>query len=696
MMFVPMLIGIGLSLVIGVIQYFLTPRMPEAMEQPSIDNIDAGLQFQSQYNTKTSQVPVPLIFGDVRVTGNIIYENMGGENNSVLYTCVGIGEAMMVGFIGQVYINDILWDDLPTAISDKSTLTKVTDGSQTSFEVQSLGTHGFGFQLDTEADEQYTYPITIYAPSAGVTVHTMVYLGNESMHVDYSIWYKLEDASTWTLFVSYVSEEEFGLNNFRNDTSVPHTWEYDERKALNAGKYQFKIVLDRFDVITHNTQEDDDGQQTWSMSSWVRLDTIFLRDVGITESIKFPQTAYVFAELTRDNSMPATTVIQADVAGIYSNPATCIYQLLTNAHWGAGIDPDYVSSTSLAAAVSFCDTYGYSFNRCVGRSLSLRDILSEMCLCGRLMLLDYDGQIHIQADDDAAAVKTIDDDDIIDLQYMRGSVSQSPTRIVGKFNDAEQDFTVQDVIAEDTSLQIARGYSKELIINLVGVTDRNIATSLAMFHLMKASNDRMVSVRTNINHSDLRPADIINISSADAGWVSRPHRIVGISEEEGFEIVLNCVPHFSEIYDAMYKSTYTQDSIHDFQTPKPDVYKTSLPNCIGLASTGPNYNIGETISCEYIFNFTLPASNCDEVEVWLSRGMTGVNEPNPYKMIGTSTSQFKYYVEEFFVQHIFKFVSRYGSRSNTIAESPTITVFPPPLKDIGFGVGNFGSLWWGY
>jgi len=687
-----MLFGMAFSLIIGVVQYILSPRPPDPYKQPSIESIDAGLQFQSQYNTKTSQVPVPLIFGDVRVTGNIIYENIGGEQNDVLYTAVGIGEAMLVESIGDVYVDDILWENLPSVISDESTLTKITDGSDVQFRPSSQGVHGFGFSVDETDAEETTYPVTIYAASSQVEAKFLIYTGPEKVDIDFSLYYKLKDASSWTLFYNYADTKYMDYHG----TYVPNTWEISEAKTIDGGEYLFKIVANDITVVEHQEQRDTDGNDTWSASSFVRFDSLWTNDAGILEVLKYPQTAYVFTELKRDECLMGATTIQADVTGVYSNPATCIYQLLTNAHWGAGIDPDYVSSTSLTAAQAFCDTWGYTYNRCIGTKENLRGVLSEMALCGRLMLLDYDGQIHIQANDDAAAVKTIDDDDIIDLQYMRASLASSPTRIVAKFNDKNEDFTVQDAIAEDISLQTARGYSKELVINLTGVTDRNVAQSLAMFNLMNSVNDQSVSVRTNINQSDLRPADVINITSTDAGWTARPHRIIGIEEGEDYDMVLNCVPHIAEIYSALYKNTYTKDNIRNYQTPQPALYTTSLPNCVALTTTGPNYKIGETISADYVFTFTKPVMKCDVIEVWLSRGTTGVNTPNPFKLVGTSTSEFIYKVEEFFVRHTFKFVSRYGSRVNELTESPTVVLFPPPLKEIGFGVGNFGTLWWGY
>ena len=679
-------------LIVGLVMSLLQSR-PEPYDPPSIEAIDPGLQFQSQYNTKTSQVGVPLIFGTVRVTGNIIYENIGGEQNDMLYTAVGIGEAMLVSSIGDVYVDDMLWTTLPTTISKYSNLSKITDGSEVKFTVSSAGTHGFGYQFDTPGDEEVTYKITIYATSCQVSAYFLCYTGSEAVSFGYSFYYKTVDEETWHLFQN-AFEADYSFTY--NGTLVPHSWEQDQERTLNQGEYLFKIVCNAVHVTDHAEQKDDDGNDTWEASSFMRFDSLWLSDNGKRETIKYPQTAYVFTELKRDQCLLGSTTIQADTTGVYSNPATCIYQILTNAHWGAGIDPDYISSTSLTAAEAFCDTWGYTYNRCVGSKMNLRDILSEMCLCGRLMILDYGGEIHVQANDDAAAVKTITDDDIIDLQYARGSVANAPTRIVAKFNDAEQDFTVQDVIAEDVSIQTARGYSKELVINLTGVTDRNVAQSLAMFNLMNATNDQTVVIRTNINHSDLRPADVINITSTDAGWVARPHRIMAIDEGDDYDITLTCVPHIAEIYSALYKNTYTKDNIRNYETPKPSVYQTSLPNCVALATTGPNYNIGETISADYVFSFTKPTSLCDVVEVWLSRGTTGVNTPNAFKKIGTASSEFKYIVEEFFVRHTFKFVSRYGSRVNKLTESPTVVLFPPPLKDIGLGVGNFGNLWWGY
>jgi len=707
----PFLVGILISFAIGAIQmginYLLMALQPEPYKMPSPEAVDPGLQFTAQYNTRTSQVPIPLIFGTVRMTGNILYENIGGASNDFLFTCIGIGESALVASIGNVYIDDVLWEDLPYATFKeegmfglKSSLTKKTAGGVHQFFLSSEGEHGLGFMSENiiqdgeEIEEHISYPMTLYGDDCSATIKVTLYKGYEVIHFSYDLWCKKTEESEWFCFGSFNGAE--ATWNYNGD-EVPHLWQYEyPTGALTPGEWQFKLTVRYLHWHSHVEQKDDTGEDTWSFSSWIRFDSVVLYDSGASDSLSFPQTAYLAIAIRRDDAMPASAVIQADVTGTYSNPAECIYQLLTNAYWGHGIPTDYICTTCYNAAVAFCDTWSYTFNRCVGGKMSLRDLLNEMLMAGRLMILDYDGQIHIVPDDDSASVKTITDDSIVDLQYSRQSLMNSPTRIVGKFNDASEDYTVQDVIVDDQARQDIRGYVKEMTIDLTGVTDRQTAQQLAIFTMWKLSNDELVMLKTSINNSDLKPGDVFKLTSLDAGWVEKPMRVIAIDEDEDMDVTLTCQPHYPDMYNTLPKTTYTGDQILDVFNPVSPVFPTALPNASNIVISDEIYNVGENITADLVITFTKPVAMCDYVEIWLSRGTYGVNMPNEYKKIGESDGEFIYTVEEFFVQHIFRLVTVYKGQRNEVLHSAAILAYPEPMTAVGYGAGNYGIVWYGY
>lgn len=671
---------------------------PEPYKAPNVGSVDPGLQFSEQYNTKTSQVPVPIIFGVVRVTGNIIYENIGGDTNDVLYTCVGLGEQSMISSIGTVWVDDIEWDKLPSAARAKSILEKFPDGGPSSFDLNSSGSHGFGFTLSATGDEETTYPIQLYGDGSNVTLKATVYKGNEQISASFSLYYKQKDATNWTLVDTYSGDWWWTYSGGKGDGDhiVPHSWSYAETLILDRGEYVFRVVLNSISASSHEEQRDEDGNDTWSFSSWVRLDEVIVQDTGSSETFNFPETAYIKLQLTRDAALPSNTVIQAMVSGQYSNPAQCIKEFITNAYWGMGIPASVICTTCYNSAVNFCSTYGYRFDRCLGTSMNAREVLSEMCLAGRLMLLDYEGKIHIVPDQNSAAVKTITDDDILDLQYARPSITQNPTRLVAKFNDASEEYTVQDIILDDVLQQDFRGVIKEQTLDLTGVTNRNVANQLAMFYMNKLSNDELVVVRLSINHSELNPGDVFNLTSSDAGWTAMPMRILGIEETEEMEVIVTCQPHHADVYDLKPHSRYTGDQRKPVYNPPSSIFPQKLPSASDLLIGDEQYRVGESITCDLVLTFTKPGYNCDYCEIWLSRGSYGQWSENPYKMIGTSVGEFRYAVEEYWTLHRFKVVSVFGSNKNPLDDSPVITCSPKPLNPPGYGAGNYGMQWYGY
>jgi len=599
-------------------------------------------------------------------------------------------------------IDDIWIEDLPQEVQDQSTFTFKPLGGTHQFTLDSTGEHGFGFLIDSQivygsdpAEEHYTYPISIYGDGSGFTVRVTVYKAYESIYGRYSVYYKEADDVGWTL----LEEKDYTYSEHYQGEIVPHSWQwshYSPEGGVVGGKYYFKIEVVRLDWFEHSSQQDDYGADTWSFGSWVRLDSITIADTGSVESLTYPQTAYVAVQLKRNESMPARPVVQVWARGLYSNPAECIYHLLTNTYWGLGLPTSYVCDTCYAASDTFCDTWNYRYNRLIGKKMNVREILNEMLLAGRLMLCDYDGQIHIMPDDDAAAVKTIEDDDIIDLQFARASLMTSPTRIVAKFNDIEENYTVQDVIVDDTERQEFRGYVKELVINLTGVTSRRIAQQLALFTMWKAGNDAIISLKTTINHSDLKPGDVFNITSSDAGWTAKPVRILAIEEQDDFDITLTCQPHYPDMYTTLPKEMYTGDQIKQITNPYSDTYQVALPSATSCVVSSEIYNFGEDITTDLRLSCTLPVAECDTIEIWLSRGTYGVNMPNPPVKIGSMDGTFYYEVEEYYVQHIFYFVTRYGSRVNEVTHSPIALCRPEPYNNVGFGAGNFGKQMFGY
>ena len=86
--------------------------------------------FSSTYNTKSQKLPIPIVYGENKIAGNTIYENISGENDEKIAMQVGVSEGP-INSISAIKANDV-------DVNDKSTV-KLGTREQTAHNVNNKG-----------------------------------------------------------------------------------------------------------------------------------------------------------------------------------------------------------------------------------------------------------------------------------------------------------------------------------------------------------------------------------------------------------------------------------------------------------------------------------------------------------------------------------------------------------------------------
>lgn len=263
------------------------------------------------------------------------------------------------------------------------------------------------------------------------------------------------------------------------------------------------------------------------------------------------------------------------------NPVLCLYDYFTNTRYGIGIDSGEIDVTSWTAAANYCDTQGWNLDLVIFENQNAWAIVETILSHFRGILNWWDGKFYLRYQDlyDETSVLTIEDKHIYQDDSGKASISiaqpgrfNRPSGVRVKYIDKDKLYVTDDVLIGESA-----GVINEF--KLVGCTDRQMATDLAVTALERAQLDRVIGGVFRDDCVELEPNDIITFNSTALGISDQLMRVTSSKITDTGLVNLGLQYESYDLYDDDYnidiEGEYTC-SLPDPSLKPPDVSNASI------------------------------------------------------------------------------------------------------------------------
>jgi len=277
-----------------------------------------------------------------------------------------------------------------------------------------------------------------------------------------------------------------------------------------------------------------------------------------------------------------------------NNPAACIRDFLTNDIYGAGIPESWIDDASFGNVFENCATLIHNNDGSVEERFQLDfttdirrpslDILSDMLatfggfltVCGEKIKLRME-----RANEVAAQAFTMDNIVAGSFGYSKFSKDDLPNRVDVQYIDPYQEWVkvyarAEDKLDQDKREDLNLGRSiVEKKVALLGITRFSQASRIAKRYLYLAEYcPTLCGFKAGIDSVFCEVGDIISVSHDVPGWTKKLFRVLSIQEDEKDIMQLTCREYNSSIYDDGFGSaieTFNYGSVANAFAPVTDV-----------------------------------------------------------------------------------------------------------------------------
>lgn len=698
---------IGYVFAAAAVYVYLTWKVPNMDVPPQAMFSDPGLGATGVGMPITTQTPIPLVFGTVRVPCPIVHYRLQGNDYRDMWLVCSAGEdwsTISEGYqtqIGGIWINDIPLESLPSFTSDPSKFD--SDHSWVRFYEHGIGPvvywsgngkHGFVKRADDGGTaESYRLQCT-REPSGGVYTQVKIRLIHE--------FEKGGSNQTYAVKVVYLDDVPVGSHTIASYTNR----HFEEFQEVSDGKgtkqisihstketnYTFNMPYrGAFKVVVENTSCSNNGK--------IYLDSVEIVDDSMqSEPVNVYGTSCFVLHLLDDTGELGNSTVNAMVTGGPSNPAEAVLWLLSNVEIACGIQKGRINVGSFLEAMEKCAEHGYYFNRAYCSFSQFGDVVNDMCAAGRLMVAQYDGFYTCIFDDPPPVdlVPTVDLEHGVVKDSMSFGVldfSERKNQFTIKYMDTNADYTVQDLIYDDTTLQDQSGRVNQSIIDLSGTTDQNKAWELGYYYSKWMQADKWIQFKAMPLYWKLAAGSIFKAVSDNAYLNGKEFLIMSV-DDAGEDYAITCVSYVRDIYP-------TQPNIYwkpDIYLPTPGIsYKNdeaASVSMILLSVGGVKYT--QDKQAMMTLNITGADANTSQIKLYKSYDNKG------YVALGSvPTSQTSFsYIESMRWTYIYykaTVVDRNGKESPLDGAAMTTYYLQGEVADYpGYGVGAYGNQPLGY
>lgn len=232
-----------------------------------------------------------------------------------------------------------------------------------------------------------------------------------------------------------------------------------------------------------------------------------------------------------------------------SNPAACLYHILTDDLVGIGMDPAKIDVQSFNDSADTLYTEGNGFSMHIEKSAKCSKIIQEI-------LKQIDGVLYTDSEDQrltlglvredytVPALQLFDDSNTLKVSsYRETSWEDTYNEVRVTYQDRRDEYAEKFAVAQDSANALKNGRIKSITVDFPGVKVASTANRLAARELQfHATPQTHVTLHLNRQGSTLSPGDVFRWSN-DAyeitDMVLRIHKISPSEEDDGV-VVAEC------------------------------------------------------------------------------------------------------------------------------------------------------------
>ncbi|MCG8043785.1 MAG: phage tail protein [Candidatus Thiodiazotropha endolucinida] len=516
-----LLVGVGLLL--GKLIKPIRPPKPKLSNE--IEQTDYSTGFSSVSVDTTT--PVPLVFGNVKVKGNLIKGYRLGDYNSRLLGVLAIGENIGPSTLNSFSVGGIRFDDLQHFSNDKLPDTTwyeyLPSGKKDSVFIQNSGTKPIYKTLDS-GETFISEPIQIFGDGRLLLRFELQWRESGSSFL-VTCETRAKGQTEWTLEKEFESEERTTIGN----EDYPGTKKIDLAFNASRGVFLFRVRVQRA-----------------TLKGSVYINNIKVEsDTGDNISISAPECACVLFHLVKTNEFSRLN-LQADVTFPYENPAEAVKFMLSSKEFGVAGEAMEVDLNSFSESAGFCANNNYEIG--VSFTNASYDEAIELILkSARLMLIKQNMVFKLIPDRYIPPGATINVAEHIfpgSLSYGTADRRDIPNRLRVRYTDRVQMGNRNDIIIENTDAITEEGKVREKLIELPAIQSMSMAQDVGQRIFMDETAGRdWVKFEVSLHFGWLEPGistiKLVNKDQEEAGddgsdWGGEPwehiFRIVRLDE----------------------------------------------------------------------------------------------------------------------------------------------------------------------
>jgi len=542
-------------------------------------------RFGDLQNTWSGEIPVPVVYGMMKVAGNIVWQDKFGE--TIIKQCIVVSEGEVEEIL-DVRINDITVADL-NIIDNTVTLIELSKPYQTNNYRDIPIPH----KLDPE------WP-TDQGPTGAADGWHGFYLQGPNGHVINRDKYGV-DKSNNKVFFRNLSD----LNDAQNEL-VFQGGQVSHRDEYFSATYKTNPILPNCSFDAYK------GTNTQTVDSRLTGRVYGLRN-----------TAYIAVTLEASPKLKGYTTVTSLIKGVKiqtydgtqwtsaktwsNNPAAIIRDYLTSTRYGVGLSEANIDDDSFAEVYDYCNGIVYSDQRvanlgsqkrfeldmCIDSSRSHIDIINDM-LATFGGILTFDGfKLKLKVEKSEAATQSFDMDNIVEnsFSYEYLSRDQMANKLRVAYIDKDKKYKMcyavaEDKIKQDEAANIEGGNGViQRDISLLGITRHSQALRMSHQYLnMIKFSSLLISFGAGIEALQCEAGDVIEVSHDVPNWTKKTFRIMAIKELPNDEVQILAKEHNGSIYSDNYPANII---VYDYGSP--DNPYDALPEVTNLAIVESGY-----------------------------------------------------------------------------------------------------------
>jgi len=292
------------------------------------------------------------------------------------------------------------------------------------------------------------------------------------------------------------------------------------------------------------------------------------------------------------------------------NPVACLRDFLTNTYYGCGYDESIIDNTTWGSAYDYCNEYyktgqrRYTLNLVIDQRRPRIDIIGDMLNTFQGYLVYTDGKLKlgINKNEDLSSVEKYNMDNIIKNSFSCEKIDydHTPNKIIIEYNDPDKANNRGYAEAEDIDDINERGKVVDEIVRIPGINNHDQAARIANSFLYSGVKcETVCRFETPIGFVQ-EVGDVIKVSHDLPSWTEKPFRIIKMSETGRETVQFECVEYHGEVFDDLLGTLPPEPVYSTLPNPLRNVADINDFTVISDFSTLGNYPV--TVRREIIRN----------------------------------------------------------------------------------------------